>query len=84
MLEWPAPPPASTSTCSSRPGCSPRNAKARHRYLRLADPQTAQLVEDLAATVGTRPAILAARAARAAGQLAAARTCYDYLAGVSA
>ena len=82
MLEWPAPPPASTSTCSSRPGCSPRNAKARHRYLRLADPQTAQLVEDLAATVGTRPAILAARAARAAGQLAAARTCYDYLAGV--
>ena len=56
--------------------------QGRHRYLRLADPQTAQLVEDLAATVGTRPAILAARAARAAGQLAAARTCYDYLAGV--
>ncbi len=56
--------------------------QGRHRYLRLADPQTAQLVEDLAAAVGVpgRPASL--RAARAAGQLAAARTCYDHLAGV--
>lgn len=56
--------------------------QGRHRYLRLADPETAQLVEDLAAAVGVpgRPSSL--RAARAAGQLAAARTCYDHLAGV--
>jgi len=43
--------------------------QGRHRYLRLADPQTAQLVEDFAATVGLldRPSSLrAVRAARAA------------------
>lgn len=47
----------------------------------MADPDAAQLVEDLAAAVGEvdRPSSL--RTARAAGQLAAARTCYDHLAG---
>lgn len=55
--------------------------QGRHRYVRMADPDAAQLVEDLAAAVGEvdRPSSL--RTARAAGQLAAARTCYDHLAG---
>lgn len=55
--------------------------QGRHRYVRMADPGAAQLVEDLAAAVGEvdRPSSL--RTARAAGQLAAARTCYDHLAG---
>ncbi len=55
--------------------------QGRHRYLRLADPQTAQLVEHLAAAVGepSRPSSL--RSVRASCQLAAARTCYDHLAG---
>lgn len=55
--------------------------QGRHRYLRLADAETAQLVEDLAAAVGLpeRPSSL--RTVRAATQLAAARTCYDHLAG---
>lgn len=55
--------------------------QGRHRYVRLADVETAQLVEDLAAAVGMpdRPSSL--RSVRVAGQLAAARTCYDHLAG---
>ena len=55
--------------------------QGRHRYVRLAGAEAAQLVEDLAATVGVpeRPSSL--RAVRAAGRLAAARTCYDHLAG---
>lgn len=55
--------------------------QGRHRYLRLAGPEIAQLVEDLAAAVGVpgRPSSL--RAARVSHQLAAARTCYDHLAG---
>jgi DNA-binding transcriptional ArsR family regulator len=55
--------------------------QGRHRYLRLADDQTAQLVEDLAAATGVpdRPSSL--RTVRASRQLAVARTCYDHLAG---
>jgi len=55
--------------------------QGRHRYVRLADAETAQLVEDLAAAIDIpdRPSSL--RSVRAAGQLAAARTCYDHLAG---
>ncbi len=55
--------------------------QGRHRYLRLADPEIAQLVEDLAAAVGRpgRPSSL--RTVRASRELAAARTCYDHLAG---
>lgn len=56
--------------------------QGRHRYLRLADPDIAALVEDLTATVG-RPARppSSLRGVRAARDLAAARTCYDHLAG---
>lgn len=55
--------------------------QGRHRYVRLADAESAQLIEDLAAAVGEpeRPSSL--RTVRAAHQLAAARTCYDHLAG---
>lgn len=55
--------------------------QGRHRYLRLANAVVAQLLEDLVGFVGEcdRPATL--RSVRAAGQLAAARTCYDHIAG---
>ncbi|WP_440102659.1 ArsR/SmtB family transcription factor [Streptosporangium sp. H16] len=57
--------------------------QGRHRYVRLAGPGVAQLIEDLAAHAGldaaARPATL--RAASAARALAGARTCYDHLAG---
>jgi DNA-binding transcriptional ArsR family regulator len=55
--------------------------QGRHRYLRLASPEVAQLIEDLTAAVGrpARPSSL--RTVRASRELAAARTCYDHLAG---
>ncbi|MDN5916069.1 MAG: winged helix-turn-helix domain-containing protein [Pseudonocardia sp.] len=59
--------------------------QGRHRYLRLADARAAGLIESLAEATGTaadtaaRPSGL--RAVRAAGRLAAARTCYDHFAG---
>ncbi|WP_433358949.1 ArsR/SmtB family transcription factor [Streptosporangium sp. CA-115845] len=55
--------------------------QGRHRYVRLAGPGVAQLIEDLAAHAGAgaQPATL--RAASATRALAAARTCYDHLAG---
>ncbi|MEU7714648.1 helix-turn-helix domain-containing protein [Micromonospora chalcea] len=56
--------------------------QGRHRYVRLAGPAVAQLVEDLAARApapDTPPRTL--RAASAATALAYARTCYDHLAG---
>ncbi|MFF0311390.1 ArsR/SmtB family transcription factor [Streptosporangium sp. NPDC004379] len=57
--------------------------QGRHRYVRLADPGVAQLIEDLAAHAGGpgggRPVTL--RASAAARAMAGARTCYDHLAG---
>jgi DNA-binding transcriptional ArsR family regulator len=56
--------------------------QGRHRYVRLAGPGVAQLVEDLAARApapATPPRTL--RAASAGVALAYARTCYDHLAG---
>ncbi|QKW26805.1 helix-turn-helix transcriptional regulator [Streptomyces seoulensis] len=56
--------------------------QGRHRYVRLADARTAQLVEDLVAQVAPaehRPRTL--REAGAASAMARARTCYDHLAG---
>ncbi|MBB2910532.1 DNA-binding transcriptional ArsR family regulator [Streptosporangium becharense] len=58
--------------------------QGRHRYVRLAGPEVAELIEDLAghAAAGdtaARPATL--RAHGAARAMAAARTCYDHLAG---
>lgn len=55
--------------------------QGRHRYVRLAHPAAAQLIEDLGAVAGEplRPTSL--RSVRVAHELAAARTCYDHLAG---
>lgn len=63
-------------------GLLAEHRQGRHRYVRIADPRLAQLIEDLAEAVGQpeRPSSL--RSVRAASQLAAARTCYDHLAGV--
>ncbi|MGW4700579.1 ArsR/SmtB family transcription factor [Streptomyces sp. NPDC004285] len=57
--------------------------QGRHRYVRLADPGIAHLVEDLAARsepeVPQAPRSL--RAASAGRAMARGRTCYDHLAG---
>ncbi|MFF5212687.1 ArsR/SmtB family transcription factor [Streptosporangium sp. NPDC000396] len=56
--------------------------QGRHRYVRLAGPRVAQLIEDMTAHADrahARPPTL--RAASAAKAMAAARTCYDHLAG---
>ncbi|RKE22789.1 helix-turn-helix transcriptional regulator [Streptomyces sp. TLI_171] len=56
--------------------------QGRHRYLRLAGPAAAELVEALAQFTGAPPvAARSLRAARQQGELARARTCYDHLAG---
>lgn len=56
--------------------------QGRHRYVRLAGPDAAQLVEDVAALAGAEASSpTGLRAARVSRELAAARTCYDHLAG---
>ncbi|MFJ5926143.1 ArsR/SmtB family transcription factor [Kitasatospora sp. NPDC092948] len=57
--------------------------QGRHRYLRLAGPAAAELVETLAQFTGAgpTPAATSLRGARRDGELARARTCYDHLAG---
>ncbi|GGY48214.1 ArsR/SmtB family transcription factor [Streptomyces omiyaensis] len=57
--------------------------QGRHRYVRLAGPAVAQLVEELAGLAGPGPdeaprSLAAASAGRA---MARGRTCYDHLAG---
>ncbi|MFD6922192.1 ArsR/SmtB family transcription factor [Streptomyces sp. NPDC059944] len=57
--------------------------QGRHRYVRLADARVAQLVEDLAAHAGPRPAERprTLRDSSAGSAMARGRTCYDHLAG---
>ncbi|GGR87979.1 MULTISPECIES: ArsR/SmtB family transcription factor [Streptomyces] len=58
--------------------------QGRHRYVRLAGPRVAQLVEDLAAQVspaGARRPPRGLREASAGAAMARGRTCYDHLAG---
>ena len=55
--------------------------QGRHRYVRLAGPEVAEVIEGLGAAVGVPVRATSLRTARAAGRLAAARTCYDHLAG---
>ncbi|WP_066953335.1 ArsR/SmtB family transcription factor [Streptomyces lushanensis] len=56
--------------------------QGRHRYVRLADPRAAHLVEDLAAhTAPPRASPYTLRAASASAAMARGRTCYDHLAG---
>ncbi|MCT2590793.1 winged helix-turn-helix domain-containing protein [Streptomyces sp. N2-109] len=55
--------------------------QGRHRYVRLAGPQSAQLIEDLAAHAGPAPVPRGLREMSASAAMARARTCYDHLAG---
>jgi len=55
--------------------------QGRHRYVRLAGPDVADLVEDLAGVAGVPALPTSLRGARAAAELGAGRTCYDHLAG---
>ncbi|HEY9474278.1 MAG TPA: winged helix-turn-helix domain-containing protein [Mycobacteriales bacterium] len=58
--------------------------QGRHRYLRLAGTETAELVESLAAMAPRGSVLTPVRSLSAAGRrnaLARARTCYDHLAG---
>jgi DNA-binding transcriptional ArsR family regulator len=54
--------------------------QGRHRYYRLAGPQVGELLEKLMEIAPTRP-VRSLRESTRAGQLRAARTCYDHLAG---
>jgi DNA-binding transcriptional ArsR family regulator len=54
--------------------------QGRHRYIRLAGPQVAELVERLASHAGPEPPRGLRESVRAR-RLAEARTCYDHLAG---
>ncbi|ASO20309.1 DNA-binding transcriptional ArsR family regulator [Actinoalloteichus hoggarensis] len=56
--------------------------QGRHRYVELASPATAALLEDLVAWLPPQPERPSGlRAVRAATATALARTCYDHLAG---
>jgi DNA-binding transcriptional ArsR family regulator len=58
--------------------------QGRHRYVRLADADVARLLESLSVAAGRPAPARSLRAVRAASDLAAARTCYDHLAGALA
>ncbi|RQW95376.1 ArsR/SmtB family transcription factor, partial [Micromonospora globispora] len=65
-----------------RGGLLVEERQGRHRYVRLANPAVAQLIEDLAGHAPAAPAPpRTLRAASAGAALAYARTCYDHLAG---
>lgn len=55
--------------------------QGRHRYVRLAYPDVAQLIEDLGLPQSTPTRPTGLRQVRAAQRLVAGRTCYDHLAG---
>lgn len=55
--------------------------QGRHRYVCLAGPPAAQLIEDLATVAGVPTPTTSLRTGRRAARLRAARTCYDHLAG---
>lgn len=56
--------------------------QGRHRYVQLAGPHVAQVLEDLVGHLDPAPApVRSLRAAAASAALARARTCYDHLAG---
>jgi DNA-binding transcriptional ArsR family regulator len=55
--------------------------QGRHRYVRLAGPSIAALIEDLSAHLPPEPPARSLRAATASAAMARARTCYDHFAG---
>jgi DNA-binding transcriptional ArsR family regulator len=60
--------------------CTERR-QGRHRYVQLADPETAALIESLAGHFPAHTAPTGLRASTASAALARGRTCYDHLAG---
>ncbi|MEU5870385.1 helix-turn-helix transcriptional regulator [Glycomyces sp. NPDC047369] len=60
--------------------CTERR-QGRHRYVQLADPETAALVESLAGHFPAAAPPTGLRASAASAALARGRTCYDHLAG---
>jgi DNA-binding transcriptional ArsR family regulator len=66
-----------------RGGLLAQERQGRHRYLRLAGPEVAHLVEELSghSDVSRRTPAATLRAATASGAMARARTCYDHVAG---
>ena len=62
-------------------GLLAQERQGRHRYVRLASPEVARLIEDIAALAGKPAAARSLRTVQAASDLSAARTCYDHLAG---
>ena len=62
-------------------GLLAQERQGRHRYLRLAGPAAAQLVESLAVQAGPGTTPQSLRAVTASEALARGRTCYDHLAG---
>ncbi len=55
--------------------------QGRHRYVRLASVEVAELIEHVANVAGRPAPVRSLRTVRAAENLARARTCYDHLAG---
>jgi DNA-binding transcriptional ArsR family regulator len=55
--------------------------QGRHRYVRLASAELAELIEQVAAIAGQPAAARSLRSVGVAQDLARARTCYDHLAG---
>ncbi len=64
-----------------RAGLLAEHRQGRHRYLRLAGPDVAQVLEDLASVAGADPPPSSLRTVRVRRELRRARTCYDHLAG---
>ncbi|MEV0680730.1 winged helix-turn-helix domain-containing protein [Actinosynnema sp. NPDC050436] len=64
-----------------RAGLLVERRQGRHRYLQLAGPREADLLEHLLTYVGPTAPGRTLRAATASAALARGRTCYDHLAG---
>ncbi|MEL4318047.1 winged helix-turn-helix domain-containing protein [Leifsonia sp. YIM 134122] len=64
-----------------RGGLLVEERQGRHRYVRLAGPDAAHVVEVLASSTRPTASWNSYAAVRAGAGLAAARTCYDHLAG---
>lgn len=62
-------------------GLLTEDRQGRHRYVRLAGADVARLLESMSVAAGQPAPARSLRTVRAAADLAAARTCYDHLAG---